>query len=257
MRLPDWSRERWLLTFDAAVLASVGGMAFGGSATHVYHLAREHGQAGFGAVSVTTLAEILFAYSGLEVRRREGWAKGVPVFWLILTAAFVVWANLRSTGDHSFTGYIVAIAPAVVFVGVATTAETRSWGAVAPASHRPEREAATTRGGATAPVHPAMSPKVAPAPTVSVAAKVAPQPQVVSRVEGDATTRAQRQVELHAVGRAWVASQATAQPLARQDIARRLGVSPQRAGLLISRWRDDPQLLSEQPSSDDHERDGS
>lgn len=248
MKLIDWPASRWLFVFDAVVLTLVGGMAFGGSASHVYHLAIQHGQENFGAWSVTALAEVLFAYSGLEVRRRDGWTKLVPVFWLIVTATFIVWANLESTHDHTLTGYVIAVAPAVVFAGVASTAETRNWRKATPTvagAIRVEGRALATVG-----VSPEDDTVHTPAqPSAPIAPEVAQpdhaRPQVASRPSAAARTatrrpaggRQARQAELRRVGADYLARLTGEQPWAAQDVAERLHVSRQRADILIKRWR--------------------
>lgn len=242
MRLPDWSADRWLFIFDATVLTSVGGMAFGGSASHVYNLALRNGQEGFGAISVTALAEILFAYSGLEVRRRSGFSKGVPIFWLLLTAAFIVWANLESTTVHTYTGYIIAVAPAVVFAGVATTAETRQWGSgkAKPETIVPPSPVNSSDPVLRSKVRAVHTGKSADTPTV---AAVARRRAVTEPTGRPVTPRGERQDALRAAGREYLASLATETPMGRQEVAQRLGVSPQRAGVLMTRWTEKPELL--------------
>lgn len=113
-------------SFTPLVLTAVGGVAFVGSATHVYELASAHGQKGASAWEVTALTEVLFAYSGVDLRRRQGWWKLAPVFVITSMIGFMVWANLTSTTDRSFAGELVAVWPAVVFVLAVALAETPS-----------------------------------------------------------------------------------------------------------------------------------
>ena len=111
-------------SFDPLVLTAVGGVAFVGSATHVYELASAHGQHGASAWEVTALTEVLFAYSGVDLRRRAGWWKAAPAIVMLAMCGFMVWANLASTLDRSTAGLLIAVWPAVVFVLNIALAET-------------------------------------------------------------------------------------------------------------------------------------
>ena len=109
---------------DWAVYVVIGGVAFVGSASHVYDLASAHGQPGKHAWEVTALTEVLFAYSGVDLRRRESWLKIIPGVVMACTCAFMIGANLASTTDRSRLGLLVAVWPAAIFLLTVLLAET-------------------------------------------------------------------------------------------------------------------------------------
>lgn len=217
-----FDRRKAEFMFDATVLVSVGGMAFGGSASHVYELATTNGQHGFGAYSVTAISEILFAYSGLEIRRRKD-RKAVPAVILVLAAMFIIWANLESTKVRTSTGFIIAVAPALAFGAVAILAETRRW----VSKRRPARSQPAARA-------------LVSVPETSVAAARVSGRERSATVSASATAlgkRAARQAELHRYAETWRASLSTDKPMGTVDVATLANVSETRARNLIREWK--------------------
>lgn len=217
-----FDRRKSEFLFDATVLISVGGMAFGGSASHVYELAISNGQKGFGAYSVTAISEILFAYSGLEIRRRKD-RKAVPAIILVLAAMFIIWANLESTTKRTTTGFIISVAPALAFGAVAILAETRSW----VSKRRPVRSQPATRTLTLAPETRIAAARSQGGERSSSA--------VVSAQE--LGKRAARQAELQGYAEQWRASLTTDKPMTTADVAAIANISQSRARNLVAKWK--------------------
>lgn len=197
-RLRAWP---WYRIFDMTVLGGIGALTFAGSAQHILYLAREEGQTAFGAWSVVGSLEILALFSGIEIQRRTGWSRIIPLIVLAGAVVFVLAANL-ATGDETFWGRAVAVAPPAAFFGLVFLAETRRWRRKAKRPAKPQAK------------------RAAPARPSGVASIVKPR-----RAKNDPTREAARQ--------AWLDS---GRNLSRAEVAELLGVNPNAAGVQIHRW---------------------
>ncbi len=197
-RIKRWP---WYRILDVAVLGGIGALTFAGSAQHILYLARQEGQTAFGAWSVVGSLEILALFAGIEIQRRHGWSRVIPLTVLAGAVVFVLAANL-ATADGTFWGRAVAVAPPAAFFGLVFLAETRRW-------RRKAKRPATPRAKQVAPARPS-----------GVASIVAPR-----RAKNDPVREAARQ--------AWIDSGRT---LGRTEVAELLGVNPNAAGVQIHRW---------------------
>lgn len=116
-------------------MATVGAVAFAASASHVLALGHHHQVTGWHSWSVAGTVEILAAYAVLEYRRRAGLARVLPALVFIISAGFLILANLASeprswAADLLPWGQIYAAVPPVSFLAVALIVETKGW-------HRP------------------------------------------------------------------------------------------------------------------------
>ena len=145
---------------NVCVLLGLGLLGFVGSADHVLALALAHGQHGPGAWTIVGSVEVLAAYSGWQVSRREGWRRAVALVVLALAAGFTIMANLASTGVHNPWGYTLAVTPAVVFLAAVVLAET----APRPARKPTSRSSAAATRATSGPATPVATP-VAPVAT--------------------------------------------------------------------------------------------
>lgn len=142
------------------VLLTLGGAGFLGSAGHILRVARLNGQEGLGAWTVVGTVEILAAYTGWQVKLREGWRRWVALVILAAAVVFTVAANLEASPVETAWGLIMAVAPALVFVAAVVMAET---------AERPTRVAAKASR---------MAKKVAPAQSPSSQDVANPEPPV-------------------------------------------------------------------------------
>lgn len=196
----------WYRIFDVAVLGGIGALTFAGSAQHILHLAREEGQTAFGAWSVVGSLEILALFSGIEIQRRAGWSRLIPLTVLAGAVVFVLGANL-ATAVETFWGQAVAVAPPAAFFGLVFLAETRRWRRKTR-RRTPEKEASAKK---------APAPAKAPAAVASI---VRPR-----RGRVDPAREAARL--------AWLESGRT---LGRAEVAGLLGLNENAAGVQIHRW---------------------
>lgn len=168
----------WLDTHSEAVVAAIvlvglGAVGFVGSAGHVLEVAERNGQKGTGAWSVVGTVEVLAAFSGWLVTRREGWRRWVALAILAAATTFTIAANLEATdpAHRNFWGYAMAVTPAAVFIAAVVLAETsdRPRRAEAKAAKRTARTLA--KAPATPPVKPPANEVANPAkPQVSALA---------------------------------------------------------------------------------------
>lgn len=190
----------WLRIVDTMVLVGLGGITFLGSVDHVLTLAREHGQTGHNAFAIAGSLEILAAYVGLEVRRRKGAGRILPIGLLLVAIAFIMWANVMSTPDRSGTGIALALAAPTAFFALALVAETRHWRA-------PRRRVRTAK--------PRILPKAQPR-------------QKASQTAANAVREALRDE--------WFMRRNTAEAMSDAEIATRLGIKPKSAADARRSW---------------------
>lgn len=198
----------WYRIFDVAVLGGIGALTFAGSAQHILELARAENQTAFGAWSVVGSLEILALYSGIEVQRRAGWARLIPLTVLAGAVVFVLGANL-ATAAPSFWGRAVAVAPPAAFFGLVFLAETRRW------RRKSRRPSAAGKGAAAK----------------KRAAAAEREPGAVASIVRPRRGRTDPRRE--AARLAWLES---GRSLGRRDIAELLGLNENAAGVQIHRW---------------------
>jgi len=166
-----WFRDRFNAIAEAAVVGTVGVVAFAASASHVLDVGHDHQVTGWHSWSVAGTVEILAAYAALECRRWSGWSRILPGLIFVQTAAFLVLANLASqpgtwAAELLPWGQVYAAVPPIAFLEVALIVETKHWGKAA----RTARKMAPKVTPAKPQAKPQKPPPVAPprkAPEVS------------------------------------------------------------------------------------------
>lgn len=171
-----WLTSHAETTVNVIVIMILGVAGFVGSAGHVLELAESHGQHGTGAWTIVGTVEVLAAYTGWQVSRREGWRRWVALAILTVATVFTIAANLAASTVHNCWGYILAVTPAFVFVAAVVLAETSTGRAKVVGQRRATRRAAKAPAAPATPV--ASGPVEPPAKTAATAVKPQVEPQI-------------------------------------------------------------------------------